>query len=1118
MPSEAASGGGYGGIRHKKKTRVKVKPKAGPPTPKPKPPTKQEVKRAEAQEQQYKSQGKSVEKQANQQKARTQPRPGGDDKGKHEFDRAKRHVRQQYIKRYGKDYKRFYREGTTQPPLTAAKRRLRETKDDFPSSLEAAAHAPVLKVLEQTTRPLHAIAGAAKHDVKMVKRHGIKGLVGHGSSKAALKGLKNETKTTFSDVLDEAGVKNKAVKGVAGFALDIALDPTTYVTGGTGSVVRKQAEKEAARVEKKARKAGLSDDQAKRMADRARKQTETKGADSRGVTIKLAGKEAPGVRRATAATGRVVKKATDRPKVVRRTKDLGRRVGAEMNANVKPDNISRELFAETRRASRTARAGTNADVRAAKARGAAFRKAIGKADQEIIDAIEAGTVRKLSPDKRRIAKRYVDELKYARRLERRAGIPVKKREGYVPHVVKDKVEEGGERVGQKTIKPSFSKGRKEQRTLAEIRKTDPGKYVEDAPALLANRLVEGGVARRKAELNRRLADMGQRVKKGATINPATLADRGEAVFHIKGSNVRELNLKNKDDIRELERVVDGDSARGGQYVILNSQAANRALRGQQPQIARSEIGRIIDKAQGGWKWLATIPNPGFHVRNFAGGIQNAYLYAPGHKLPLNLAQAAKVLTAHGKSTEATRTLGGKAKSGGTIDTKRYGKVSLAEVAERLEKAGAIRGGFVGREIPELFKDESSKGVKVSRRGTGKAGRAGRAVARVPKNIEDLPRAATAIEALKRGATWEEASEVAAKFHFDYADLTAIERRALRRLMPFYTFSARNIPLQLKSYFQKPGKMANYQKVREEMAKAFSVDLDEAERGMEEHEQRAAPLTVKWKGHELNLSLGPSGLPLTDLNEMPASTDPAEWADEWINRGMSLVTPLVKSPVELWANFSFFFRDQIERETGPLVPAPSVLGKLPKPLRDELGIVDDFVDRRTGKKGLGWPAKHDYIASQIAIGPFGAAKRVLTPSERQGKGTGTKLLSYAGVRATPLDPLTKKINDLYEERAKLGKKRAALNQRGMNADNRTPEWSKVNARYNEIDDEIAALRQKRGDKIIPKRGRPKLRTTRRPSSSRSDGSFFGGSSESRSSGGSFFGGQSTQKSSGGGFFD
>lgn len=47
----------------------------------------------------------------------------------------------------------------------------------------------------------------------------------------AYKGLKGEEKEAYADVLEEAGVKNKYVRGGLGFALDVALDPTTYFGG-----------------------------------------------------------------------------------------------------------------------------------------------------------------------------------------------------------------------------------------------------------------------------------------------------------------------------------------------------------------------------------------------------------------------------------------------------------------------------------------------------------------------------------------------------------------------------------------------------------------------------------------------------------------------------------------------------------------------------------------------------------------------------------------------------------------------------------------------------------------------------------------------------------------------
>jgi hypothetical protein len=229
----------------------------------------------------------------------------------------------------------------------------------------------------------------------------------------------------------------------------------------------------------------------------------------------------------------------------------------------------------------------------------------------------------------------------------------------------------------------------------------------------------------------------------------------------------------------------------------------------------------------------------------------------------------------------------------------------------------------------------------------------------------------------------------------------------------------------------------------------------------------------------------------------------------MNRAVSMLTPAAKTPVELWSNFSFFFRDQIERETGPLVAAPSFVSMMPEDLRKELGVVDDYVDPRSGEKTWGWPAKVDYVAHQLP-GPINFINRLATPSDRKGQNTAEKAVAYAGVRVTPIDPVSTRIQKTYEKRAELGKELAGMRQRKhpsndlrVSADNPTPEYTKALREYGLLDKELARLRGQRGDKIVPKRGRPRVsrsQTSRSSSSSAPDWSEFaapssGGSSSS-----------------------
>ncbi|MBZ9572997.1 hypothetical protein KJA17_02365, partial [Patescibacteria group bacterium] len=85
----------------------------------------------------------------------------------------------------------------------------------------------LMRALDYVNRPLYASAGFAN---QMVQGKGqIEGL------KAAWKGFTGQERMFYSDVLQNVGVKNKYVRAIGGFALDVGLDPITYLTFGVGS-------------------------------------------------------------------------------------------------------------------------------------------------------------------------------------------------------------------------------------------------------------------------------------------------------------------------------------------------------------------------------------------------------------------------------------------------------------------------------------------------------------------------------------------------------------------------------------------------------------------------------------------------------------------------------------------------------------------------------------------------------------------------------------------------------------------------------------------------------------------------------------------------------------------
>jgi hypothetical protein len=63
-------------------------------------------------------------------------------------------------------------------------------------------------------------------------------------------------------------------------------------------------------------------------------------------------------------------------------------------------------------------------------------------------------------------------------------------------------------------------------------------------------------------------------------------------------------------------------------------------------------------------------------------------------------------------------------------------------------------------------------------------------------------------------------------HFDYADLTDFEQW-VRRIVPFYTWTRRNVPAQLRALVMQPGKIQRFMYANEEFQNYFAAEGDES---------------------------------------------------------------------------------------------------------------------------------------------------------------------------------------------------------------------------------------------------------------------------------------------------
>ena len=172
-------------------------------------------------------------------------------------------------------------------------------------------------------------------------------------------------------------------------------------------------------------------------------------------------------------------------------------------------------------------------------------------------------------------------------------------------------------------------------------------------------------------------------------------------------------------------------------------------------------------------------------------------------------------------------------------------------------------------------------------------------------LEDAAKLGTFMGKKKAGFTKAAAAQEVRKFLFDYSDLTDVERVLFKSAFPFYTWSRKNIPMQMAMLVQNPKQVSI-------LGKAKS-----AVESMVEGEPLDDRLMPDWMRDGYNVFLGerPDGianylrlegfLPTVDLTKVAR---PGEFA-------LESLSPLIKTPIEIFSNYDFFFNKQIKDYEG-----------------------------------------------------------------------------------------------------------------------------------------------------------------------------------------------------------
>jgi GNAT superfamily N-acetyltransferase len=572
----------------------------------------------------------------------------------------------------------------------------------------------------------------------------------------------------------------------------------------------------------------------------------------------------------------------------------------------------------------------------------------------------------------------------------------------------------------------------------EKKRSVPPKFDTDLARLVALR----GGKHEELMANRRLAnnvvqDIARPLDKLEHLRPSDHV-------YVAGRGLRSIGEKlDHDAIVKAARTLQP----GERFVVMPKAIGDAIGKGVVSRAAGGELLRHYDKFMHGIKTVLTALNlPAYDLRNLSGDL---FLARQADTDPKSLYDGLRLVAGRThRNTSEERNLKDAFDPEHLVDVGHGVQIKAGDLLTEMEHQGAIGTGFHGHELQEF------QGHAPKRRGPLKT------IRRLSGFREDAVRAGTYLAARRRGFTPAEAAEWTNKHHFDYSDLTQAERDVLRRVFPFWTFTARNTRLQAEKLVTRPARQANYGLAMDEGRKQAGLPEDYQNR-LPGYYRRGLGIPVKVGGDRKLLF---PQLPITDLNRLAALTNPREE----FNQTAQMLNPLAKWLYEPLANHSLFFRGPIyqdaENPTAPhYVPAPGWLKALPMDVRTALA----GGNKDAAKQGL-WTAKADYL------GRLTPQQNTLTQVTTQKVGSRNQdwrdalISQMTGVKINQYDGQKFKIDKLYEARSAIDAK--LTDMRKLKTTHRH-EYKVLLAEKRRISDKIEKARVKHGDIPKPKKKTP-----------------------------------------------
>jgi hypothetical protein len=309
------------------------------------------------------------------------------------------------------------------------------------------------------------------------------------------------------------------------------------------------------------------------------------------------------------------------------------------------------------------------------------------------------------------------------------------------------------------------------------------------------------------------------------------------------------------------------------------------------------------------------------------------------------------------------------------------KIDAFVTWNKARKYGALETAAVMAETP--LKINQALDIAEGRKIKNALGKYENIMRKWTESTNNFTRFAGYIDQVSKGKSWTGAAEQVKKYYFDYFDLTPFERKYMKRIVPFYTWTRKNIPMEVQALIERPKSFARVQK---------AMDAVQGE----DHDIENMPDWAKDVGL---VGLGNTGkyinpnLPYQDLGRLPVNID------NIINL-LASVNPLIRAPIEYGMNTEMYSGAPIERYRGETRNAPFI-GSLMK----ALGAEDTEVPQ-VKERGLGFLLKQMPLINNLDT--------VLDPDNPR---AGARLSSMLGLPSYFEEDKLKR-SEIYEENRRL----------------------------------------------------------------------------------------------------